>query len=153
MQVFVGLLLATLAGCSVTVQLSLNNKLTYYVGTMWTTFVSHAGGAILAIIIIAIISGSFSYANESILIGFRSALWYSFLGGVMGVITVASILFSMRTLPLGQVVAFITLGQLLLAAIFEKYGLFGLVPSQLDYKKVVGILLLAIGAYLMKSKS
>lgn len=141
--------LATIAGLSVAVQVSFNNVLTTHVGNLWTIFVSHIGGAVVALLLIGIF-GVWHVGGQPVAAGFRAAPLYSLTGGIMGVIMVGSVLTALQTLPLGQVLALVTFGQLALALIFDHMGLFGIPPTAISPLRIFGVLLLATGTYLLR---
>lgn len=141
--------LATLAGLSVTIQVSFNNVLTAHVGNLWTIFVSHFGGALVALFLIGILV-VWNMSGQPITAGFRSAPLYSLTGGAMGVIMVGSVLTALQTLPLGHVLALVTFGQLALALVFDHFGFFGVPQAAISPLRILGVLLLAAGTYLLR---
>ena len=141
-------LLPILGGIAVSVQVVLNGVLEKNVGRLWTIFVSHIGGAILAILFIL---AQFTVGQSELFAsGFKNTPWYSLFGGLFGFLTVFFVLIPMRHLPVAVIIAFVTIGQLVFSVIADHYGLFGMVKVPFTVSRMLGVVALTVGAFLIK---
>lgn len=148
-MMFYGMLLALLAGLSVAVQAAFNTQLSKYSGNLWTTLVSHLGGAIVMAVVILIVLWCSPHTVTSYR-QFKEAPWYAYTGGIFGVIIVFSVLNSVRILPLATVLALVTVGQLVTSAVVDHFGIGGLTPNPLNLQRWLGIIVMGIGVVLLK---
>lgn len=75
-----------------------------------------------------------------------------FIGGILGAIFVgSSIFFIPRMGATAMIAAFVT-GQLLMSVIIDHYGFFNLTPQPIVLSKVVGVILLFAGLFLVVKK-
>ena len=76
-----------------------------------------------------------------------------FLGGILGAIFVGSSIFFIPKMGATAMIgAFIT-GQLLGSVIIDHYGLLGLSPNPINFGRIVGVILLFAGLFLVVRKS
>ncbi len=75
--------------------------------------------------------------------------WYYLTGGLLGAAYVTTVLVTVRSLGAGGVVAATVAGQLTLGMIVDQFGLLGVEKSPITALKVVGVLLLAAGTFLI----
>jgi len=75
--------------------------------------------------------------------------WYLYLGGVLGVIIVALPIFLVPRIGAAVTLTAIVVGQLTLAMIVDHYGLLSVPKINISYLRIVGIALVALGAYLV----
>ena len=70
-------------------------------------------------------------------------------GGLMGALLISVSLVTVRTLGAGGVVAATVVGQLLVSAVLDRAGLFGLEPIALTWERLLGFALLIAGTLLV----
>jgi transporter family-2 protein len=75
--------------------------------------------------------------------------WWYLTGGFIGAVFVASSLVTVRTLGAGGVVAATIAGQLTFSVVIDRFGLLGLEQREISVWRIVGILFLALGVYLI----
>ena len=78
--------------------------------------------------------------------------WWLWIGGVMGAIAVLGITFAAPRIGTFATIALIIAGQLGMAAVIDRFGLFGLERIPLHAPRVLGLVLLAAGAALALKK-
>ncbi|HEX8206983.1 MAG TPA: DMT family transporter, partial [Solirubrobacteraceae bacterium] len=88
--------------------------------------------------------GGFSTMGEA-----TSLQWYYLTGGVLGAAYVTTVLVTVRELGAGPVVAATIAGQLSASVVLDQFGLLGLPKDPITLGKVIGVLLLAAGVYLV----
>lgn len=138
-------LLTVFAGSLVAMQAPINSMLGRSVGTFAAASLSFAIG-LTVLIGITLVAGGGGFAN----LGEAGDLkWYYLTGGVLGAIYVTSVLVSVRTLGAGGVTAATIAGQLTMSVLIDRSGLLGLDERALTPQRLLGILLLAAGTFLM----
>jgi transporter family-2 protein len=80
----------------------------------------------------------------------RTAPWYLFAGGMLGAIFVSSVIFFIPRIGVTTVLAASIAGQLIAASIVDHFGFFGLAVHHLSAGRVIGILLLLGGIFLIQ---
>jgi bacterial/archaeal transporter family-2 protein len=110
-------LLAVAAGSLAALTVALNGNLALYLGNMRATVLIHVVGLIAVLLWIWI-------RREKIRVD-RATPWYAFMGGALGVLTVIGTNLSYAALGVSIPVALMLLGQTLLGAAIDQFGLFG----------------------------
>ena len=75
---------------------------------------------------------------------------FYFIAGSLFVLYIASITFSAPKIGLANAVFFVLLGQLISAAIIDHFGLWDSIQSPITPKRIIGILVMAVGVYLAR---
>jgi transporter family-2 protein len=78
---------------------------------------------------------------------FRAPLWM-WLGGVMGLTVVFTITFAQPRIGATATIGILIAGQLVMGAVIDRFGLFGVDRIDISVARAVGIVLLGIGAAL-----
>lgn len=73
-----------------------------------------------------------------------------YFGGAFFVFYIASVTISAPIIGLGNAVFYVLLGQILCAAVIDHYGFFGVSISAITPRRVLGLLIMAIGVYLAR---
>lgn len=137
-------LLMVVAGGVIALQAPINAMLGRSVGTFAAASVSFAIGTLALVAITVLLGGGFGDLGQ---IGGLS--WYYLTGGVLGAIYVTSALATVATLGAGGVTAATITGQLVTAVVADRLGVLGLEPRELSAGRVAGVVLLAVGTYLV----
>lgn len=138
------LLLAFIAGVSMAVQGALNTGLGKIIGLLESTFVVHVVGLAAAVIALYILR-----LGRGDLGRFQEAPWYLYLGGVIGVVIIYTVVASISRVGVATATTAIIVGQVGTAVALDHFGLFGLERIPFSWFKVAGVVLLAAGARLM----
>ena len=75
-----------------------------------------------------------------------------YFGGAIVVLYIVVVTWIAPQFGVGSTIFFVLLGQLLSAAIIDHYGLFGAVQHSVDYKRVLGIIIMSIGVFLAQKQ-
>src|SRR5438067_8869179 len=89
------------------------------------------------------------------LAGFGRAVhqpWWMLLGGVMGLLIVFTVTYAGPRIGVAATVGILIAGQLVMGAAIDRWGLFGSERIALHWPRLLGILLLAVGAALSLRK-
>ena len=138
------LLLTVLAGGLIALQAPINSMLGKSVGTFAAASVSFIVGTIALVLITLIVGGGFGDVSEA-----RHLPWYYLTGGILGAVYVTTALVAVRSLGAGGVVAATITGQLALSLVIDQMGILGVDKKPITWEAVVGVLLLAVGTFLI----
>jgi transporter family-2 protein len=136
--------LTALVGGLIALQAPINSHLGRSVGTFQASFVSFAIGTILLAAIASVAKGGMGQIGEA-----RGLAWYWLTGGVLGAAYVTTVLVTVRSLGAGPVVAATIAGQLTASLVVDQLGLLGVPKDPITVGKVVGVVLLAAGVFLI----
>jgi len=81
---------------------------------------------------------------------FQSAPVYGYLGGFIVATYVIAITYLAPRIGVGNAICFIVTGQILSAVIIDHFGLFGAVVHHLNWRRILGILLMIAGLFLAR---
>lgn len=136
--------LGILAGALITVQSVLNSSLGAHAGVFGSILVLTIISFMFLIVLIVIFPNT---AHLRELPGLSK--WYLYLGGVLGVIIVALPIFLIPKIGAAVTLTAIVVGQLSLAVVVDHYGLLSVPKISISFLRIVGIALVALGAYLV----
>lgn len=139
-----GFWIALLSGALMSIQGIFNTDVTKQT-SLWVA----AGWVQLSALLVCVAAWLFT-GRESI-----SALWqvenkYALLGGVIGSFITITVIRGMDSLGPARATMLIVLSQLVVSYLVEVLGIFGVEKQGLEWKKLVGILIMAAGVVLFK---
>lgn len=76
--------------------------------------------------------------------------WYLYLGGILGILIVTAPVLLVPRIGATSTLAAIVVGQLVTALIIDQFGLFGMPRIEITLARVVGLVLLLVGAFLLR---
>ena len=138
------LLLTVFAGGLIAMQAPINSMLGKSVGTFAAATVSFIVGTIALVLITVLVGGGFGDVGEA-----RHLSWYYLLGGVLGAVYVTTALVAVRSLGAGGVTAATISGQLTLSLVIDQLGVLGVDKQPITWERVLGVLLLGVGTFLI----
>lgn len=112
-----------------------------------SAFVNFFGGTIIFVIAIMFSSASFPTIKK-----LGTVPWYLYTGGVVGSIFILGALFALPKIGSTAFFGLVVLGQLLMTALVDHYGLLGMPVHKIDVYRVLGVLLLLTGCYFIIKK-
>ncbi len=146
MEKWLPLLATVAAGGLVAMQAPINSTLGQSVGTFAAASMSFAIGLAVLVCITLLFAGGFGdVANAADL------RWYYLTGGLLGAAYVTTVLVSVRSLGAGGVTAATITGQLTVSVLIDRAGYLGIGERGLTPGRILGILLLAAGTFLIVS--
>ena len=141
------LILTLIGGCLIPFQAAINSSLAKslespFLAAATSTFISFT--SLLLIIIIS---------KQPITFSINSPWWVILSGGLIGAFVVFISLSSAPILGISTLFAALLLGQLIMSIIIDHYGLLGLQTRSIDLGKIIGVVLLILGFYLIRKSS
>ena len=138
------MLLGVGAGCLVGMQAPINSRLGRTVGSVQAATFSFLIGTAALLLIVGFVHGSFGEFGK---IG--RAPWWALVGGLLGAVYVTVALVAVRTLGASGLTAVVIAGQLAISVVIDRFGLFGLAKEHIDASRILGLVLLVVGAVLV----
>jgi transporter family-2 protein len=140
-------LLAALAtivvGGLIALQAPINSGLGRVTGTFPAAAISFTIGTVLLVAIVTV-SGEISKVS-----GAADVRAHYLVGGLLGAAYVTTVLLTVRTLGAGGVTAATVAGQLTTSVIIDRLGVLGLEETPITLTRVIGVLLLFAGTWLV----
>jgi transporter family-2 protein len=140
----VAVAVAAVVGGVVVTQGPLNSQLARVVGGVEASVVA-LGISFSALLMLSLVTGGIGGVRN---IG-DAPLHVAIGGGLAGAVFVASIVWTVRALGVGGLTAVTIAGQLGVAIVIDHYGWLGVEKSPITVAKVSGVLLLALGTWLV----
>jgi bacterial/archaeal transporter family-2 protein len=137
----VAVLLTVLAGLAGSVQVAVMGRFGGRIGVIEAlTFSTAVQLALSLVILLAVRTGVGGLGGA-----FRTPAWM-WLGGLMGLTVVGTITFAQPRIGATATIGILIAGQLVMGALIDRYGLFGVERIDISLPRAIGIALLGIGA-------
>lgn len=141
-------ILPVFAGIAIAIQSGINAQLRTAINhPILAAFISFFTGTL--VLALLLIFSKQAYPSLSTL---SNISWYKFTGGMLGVFVVTVAILSVQQIGAANMFVLIVAGQLITALIMDQLGLLGLQQSPLTIQKLIGVVLLIAGAYLVNRK-
>ena len=140
-------ILTIVAGILVTIQGPINVQLGKTIGnSYWSTLVTFIVGGLFMLIFALVTKQTTSVGTE------QSFKLWQLLGGIFGAIYVVSVIIVMTVLGVGTATVLLLFAQLVTSMVFDHFGWLGTQIRPFDVYRAVGVILMAIGIYLINKK-
>ncbi|MBI5957562.1 MAG: DMT family transporter [Chloroflexi bacterium] len=136
------IVLGLLGGIAVGLQGPLSSVITEKIGVMESIFIVHLGGALI-IGVPLLLRGGGNLGQ------WRSVPWYAMFSGAFGLVIIVALSYAIPRVGVAATVTLIVAGQLTLAAILDHFGWLGADERHLDLPRLIGIVVLFIGVWLI----
>ena len=136
------IILMAIGGIAVAMQPSINVRLAEKVGFLEAATVSFAVGT-LVLLLVSLTSGQGSFRRVS------DADWWQLSGGLFGAFFVTMTILGVPRIGTTAVLALTIVSQLTAGLVMDHYGLFGMRGIPIDYKRLLGVVLLLAGVFLI----
>ena len=136
------IMIAVGGGAAISFQSLFSGVIGEKLGIIESVFIVHLGGLLLAGTLLLVIGGG----NMA---SWRSVPWYALCAGFVGVAIVASISYAVPRLGLATTLTVTIVAQLVMGAIIDHFGLLGATHHSLDLSRIVGMLILFVGTWLI----
>lgn len=142
MHLLLPIIISLLGGVAIGLQNPLASLMGQRIGILQGAFIIHLGGTIVA-------GGLLLAAPGGNLAAWRSVPWYALGAGALGVALVSAISFAIPRIGVAATVGLVVAIQIIMAAWLDHYGLLGASVRLFDAWRLVGIVFLLLGAWLV----
>ena len=136
------IILAAIGGVAVTIQGQFMGLLDKNIGTLESVFITYASGGMLAAVAMIASRGGNLKAVQTV-------PWYALSAGLVGLVIVGTISYTVPRLGLSKAFTVIVASQFLVASILDHYGLLGAAVRPMDLSRLAGMILLVAGVWLI----
>ena len=140
--VLLPIFVAILGGFAIGLQNPLASLMGQRIGILEGVFIIHLGGALAAAALVLAVPGGQLEA-------WRQVPWYALVAGVLGVVVVGAVSFTIPRMGVAATVSVVVGAQLALSAWLDHYGMLGVDVRLFDAYRLLGVLLLMGGAWLL----
>lgn len=141
-------ILPILAGIAITVQSGINSQLRQAINNpILAAFISFVTGTIALAIMLFFTKQALPSLQQ-----YSAISWYKFSGGLLGVFVVTVTLLSVQEIGASNMFVLIVAGQLFTALLMDHFGVLGMRENPITIQKMLGILFVITGAYLVNKK-
>jgi bacterial/archaeal transporter family-2 protein len=140
--------LALVAGLAGSIQVAVMGRFGERVGSYEAIAANLLFSALIATTILLVLRQSLAGFGDAL----HSPWWYWVGGGGMGVVVVFTITVVTPTIGATATIGLLIAGQLAMGVLIDRYGWFGVEQVPLNWPRIVGVLLLAVGALLALRK-
>ena len=136
------LLLGLLGGVSVGIQSPIVSNMSKRIGSGASTLVVHVSGTIFSIILVVLRGG------EN-LKDWHTLPWYMLISGGFGIVVLLALSHTLPRIGAAATTTLIIAGQLVIGLVIDHFGWFEVEARQIDPTRILAVVLLFIGGYLM----
>jgi len=129
----------------------INGELRSKIGSpILSSLISFAVGTIVLTItfFFTVLSGSSSAQN---FINIKNTSWWMFTGGLLGAFYIFTTIFTSPKIGFANMFSLVICGQIILAIIFDHFGLLGNQIHTINSLRVLGVILLILGVYIIQT--
>jgi bacterial/archaeal transporter family-2 protein len=136
--------LALIAGLAGSVQVAVMGRFGQRIGSFEALAANLLFSTLIATTVLLVVRQSLAGFGDAL----RSPWWYWVGGGGMGVVVVLTITVVTPRLGATATIGLLIAGQLAMGVLIDRYGWFGVEQVPLSWPRVLGVVLLAVGALL-----
>jgi transporter family-2 protein len=136
--------LALVAGLAGSIQVAVMGRFGERVGSFEALAANLLFSTLIATTLLVVLRQSLAGFGDAI----RSPWWYWVGGGGMGVVVVLTITVVTPRLGTAATIGLLIAGQLAMGVLIDRYGWFGVEQVPISWPRLLGVLLLAVGALL-----
>jgi transporter family-2 protein len=135
-------IIAAMGGVAVTLQGQFMGLMDHGIGTRESVFITYASGGILACLVILAARGGNLRAWQQV-------PWYALGAGVLGLVIVGTIGYTVPRLGLSTAFTIIVASQFIVATLLDHFGLLGAAVRPLELSRLLGVGVLILGVWLI----
>lgn len=140
----VAIVVSLVAGVAGSIQVAVSGAFGRRIGVLEATAFGSIGAALIVTTVVVVAGQGLGGVGA----GLRQPPWL-WIGALMGAIVVTSITFTAPRIGTFATIGLLIAGQLAMGVVIDYYGLFGLERIGLSAARLVGLVLLAVGALLI----
>ncbi|MEM1136276.1 MAG: DMT family transporter [Bacteroidota bacterium] len=146
---YIFILLPMLVGMGVIIQTGANTQLRLHLGSPFlAALVSFATGTLFIFIVNLVVASDFKQFTWQ---NIQQTSWWMWTGGTIGTIFIISAIVIAPKIGPTQFFGLIIAAQLTFSVVVDHYGWLGFSQHSVNWQKIIGIILLFIGGYLIQS--
>ena len=138
-----GFITSIIAGCAMSIQGVFNTKLSEKIGLYESNMFVQGTAFILSLIVMFI----FGKGNIKEIMSVNKLY---LLGGVLGIVITVTVMLSIKDLSPTVAISTILISQLLVAALIDAFGFFGVEKVPFTIKQIIGVILMIGGVIIFK---
>lgn len=136
------IVIALIGGVAVALQAQFVSAMGRTMGTLGSVFVTYVGGALVITACLLVTRGGNLAALQTVPRHFLTA-------GVLGLVVIGSVGYTVPRLGLAKVLAIFISSQLIFGVLIDHFGLFGALTRPLDFSRGAGMAVIFLGAWLV----
>ena len=140
-SIIIIILIGLMGGIAVGIQAPLSSMISQRLGVLESIFIIHLGGALAALIPLALYGGGR-------LGSWRSVPWYALCAGAFGLAVIFSMSYMIPRIGVATALIILLAGQLFIGTILDHFGWLGAAQRPLDIPRVVGLAIVLAGVWL-----
>ena len=133
-----------ITGSLIALQNVVNSSLGRFAGNLGAVFIVAVSGVVIILAAILLVPGSADFTHLP-----GPGHWYLYLGGILGILIITTPVYLVPRIGATATVTSVVIGQLLMAVIADQLGLFGNPKIAVSIPRLIGVVFLASGAYLV----
>ncbi len=144
--VLLGTITAILTGVLIATQATFSSRGGHIIGPIRTGVLTNLGSGLFALIfiLVTIVWRTTEWRNMP-----QATTWTLLFSGGLGILIVIGVSFSLRYTGVTAGTAAIILGQLFVSTIVDATGLSGQTPIPVDWRRIVGLLVMGLAVFLL----
>jgi len=143
-QTFIIILIAAIGGMAVAVQGQFMGLLDKGLGTKESVLITYGLGGVMMFLYFLFVPANFNFKLSETQIP-----WYAFTSGLLGLVIVSSISFSIPRLGLATAFTIVIAAQFIITALIEQFGWFGATGSTISLSRLIGFIAIIGGVWLV----
>ncbi len=144
MTILIPLLVALIGGVAGALQAPFAGMIGRALGDLQSVLITYCIGAVIVLLITFLIQDGVQVE------AWRGLPWYVFLSGPLGLIIVGSFSFTVPRLGVATATMVFVAASLVLGAVFDHAGIFGVPQRTLDASRLLGIAIFVLGIWLVR---
>jgi transporter family-2 protein len=144
-------LLSLISGSALTFQVGINGALRLKLGNpILSSLISFPVGtiALALILFFTVLNGSSTLPSAT---SIKNTSWWMFTGGLLGSFYIFTTIFTSPKIGFANMFSLVICGQIILAVIFDHFGLLSNAVHVITPLKVLGIVFLILGVYIIQT--
>jgi len=142
------IILMLVAGLGIPTMASLNAMLGNRLNNTFLAVVILLSIALLVALILLL-----STKGMPVMASTTKAPWYLYLGGVLFILYISSVTWVIPKFGVANSIGCVLFGQLIAMTLLDHYGAFGLAKYEISYMRITGLILMAIGIFIVVNDS
>lgn len=139
--------IAMVGGMAVALQGQFMGQMDRNIGTAESVFITYGLGSMVAGLMMLLLKGG------TLSTALTAVPAYNFTAGILGLIIIASIGYTVPKLGITAALTLVLIGQYFLAALIDNFGWFGAPIREIGAKQIIGLFVILAGTYLVTSES